>query len=297
MKSILLLGLLSLLSIAPLLAQPSPKPAGEREKAALALIDSLHFQQGDVSLGGGMAELKVPATFRYLNASDTAKVLEKLWGNPPGDKSLGMLVPSEVDLTSRDSWAVVISYVEDGYVKDGDAAKINYNDLLKDMQKGTLEASKERVKEGYPAIELVGWAAPPRYDAGAKKLYWAKKLKFGDSDAQTLNYDIRVLGRRGVLSLNCVASMDQLPEIERQTPQILSMVNFSQGHRYADFAPSTDKVAAYGIGALVLGGIAAKAGLFKVILVALLAAKKFVIIGAVALFSFFKKLFGKKNVS
>ncbi|MEO7933515.1 MAG: DUF2167 domain-containing protein [Chthoniobacterales bacterium] len=297
MKSLLLLGLLALFSIVPLPAQPTPEPPGEREKAATALIDSLHFQQGDVSLSGGMAQLKVPATFRYLNADDAAKVLEKLWGNPPGDKTLGMLVPAEVDLMSRDSWAVLISYVEDGYVKDDDAAKINYDDLLKDMQKGTEEASKERVKEGYPAISLVGWAAPPRYDAAAKKLYWAKKLKFGDSEMETLNYDIRVLGRRGVLSLNCVASMDQLPEIERQTPQILSMVNFSQGHRYADFAPSTDKVAAYGIGALVLGGIAAKAGLFKVILVALLAAKKFVIVGAVALFSFIKKFFGKKNVS
>src|SRR6201999_2028482 len=107
-------------------------------------------------------------------------------------------------------WAVIVSYEEDGYVKDEEAGKINYDELLKQMQKGIHDANKERERDGYPAMELVGWAAAPRYDRNTHKLYWAKNLKFTGEDENTLNYNIRMLGRRGVLVLNAVASMHQL---------------------------------------------------------------------------------------
>jgi uncharacterized membrane-anchored protein len=121
------------------------------------------------------------------------------------------------------------------------------------------------------------------------------ELKFSRQLEDTLNYDIRILGRRGVLVLNAIATMDQLPEIEQQTPQILAMVNFNDGNRYADFNPKVDKVATYGIAALVAGGVAAKLGLFKLVWVFLLAAKKFVIIAVVAVTAWIKKLFSRNN--
>src|SRR5205814_4303057 len=118
--------------------------------------------------------------------------------------------------------------------------------------------------QGYAAMELIGWAAPPRYDKAAHKLYWAKELKFSGETGNTLNYNIRVLGRRGVLVLNAVAAMLQLPEIEKNTPKILAAIDFNPGNRYADFSEASgDKVASYGIAALVAGGVAAKLGLFK----------------------------------
>ena len=116
-------------------------------------------------------------------------------------------------------------------------------------------------------------------------------MRFEDKFSDTLNYDIRILGRHGVLILRAVASMDQLPEIERQTPQILGMVDFNQGNRYADFDPKADKVAAYGIAALVAGGVAAKLGLFKLLWVFILAAKKFIIIAVVAVSAWLRKIF------
>ena len=186
-------------------------------------------------------------------------------------------------------------YEEDGYVKDDDADTIDYSKLLKQMQESAREANQQRVKKGYDPVELVGWAAKPRYDRQTHKLYWAKEIKFGDSPQHTLNYNIRILGRQGVLVLNAVASMPQLAAIEAATPQILSMVDFNEGHRYADFDSKTDKVATYGIAALVAGGIAAKLGLFKGLWVAILAGKKFVIMGIVALAALLKKFFGKAN--
>jgi uncharacterized membrane-anchored protein len=97
-----------------------------------------------------------------------------------------------------------------------------------------------------------------------------------------------------VLELNAIAGLDQLAEIDAQTPQILGMVDFKEGSRYADFDPKVDKVAKYGIATLVAGGVlavAAKAGFFKLLLVGLLAAKKFVIIGVIAVVAFIKKFF------
>jgi uncharacterized membrane-anchored protein len=191
---------------------------------------------------------------------------------------------------------VTISYADDGYVKDGDAGKINYDDLLKQMQTAIQEEDKARRDKGYPTMRLVGWAAPPHYDAATHKLYWAKDVRFDGEAEDTLNYDIRILGRHGVLVLTAVSEMDQFPEIQKQTPQILSMVDFNQGNRYADFDPKVDKVAAYGIAALVAGGVAAKLGLFKMLLVFLVAAKKFIIIALAAMAAWFRKIFGgRKN--
>jgi len=262
---------------------------------AKKLADSLHYQKGDITLRGGLAKIHVPGGFRYLDPADAGTVLSKIWGNPPSSNTLGMLVPADLSVASRDAWAVIITYDEDGYVKDDEAAKMDYDKLLKQMQDGMKEANEERKKGGYPPIDLIGWATPPRYDKATHKMFWAKELKFGDSPESTLNYNIRILGRRGVLVLNAVSGMGQLREIESVAPQIISMVDFQEGHRYADFNISTDKVATYGLIGLVAGGLAAKAGFFKVLLVALLAAKKFVIIGIAGLAAFFKKIFGKKN--
>ncbi len=53
-------------------------------------------------------------------------------------------------------------------------------------------------------------AAPPRYeDAATHKLYWAKELNFEGDSGDTLNYSICMLGRKGVLELNAIASIDQ----------------------------------------------------------------------------------------
>src|SRR5262249_41730642 len=172
---------------------------------------------------------------------------------------------------------------------DDEAASINYDDMLKQMKEGTREGNQERIKQGYEAIELIGWAAPPRYDKAAHKLYWAKELSFGGGPEHTLNYDIRALGRRGVVSI------DQLQAIEKDMREVLSFVEFNEGHRYGDYVAGVDKVAAYGIGALIAGTVAAKAGLFKLLLGALIAGKKFVIIALAALAAFLKKLFSGRR--
>ena len=253
----------------------------------------LGYQTGTVTVGGGIASIAVPPSFRFIGPDGSRRLLTQAWGNPPesADGVLGMLVPAEASPLSRQGWGIVITYDEDGYVDDSDAASINYPTLLKQMQDATAGENAERTKRGFPAIAVVGWAEPPTYDRASHKMYWAKDLMFGSSGEHTLNYSIRILGRRGVLVLNAVANMNQLPAVRSETQNVLTAVNFVEGHRYTDYLPGKDKAAAYGVAGLVLGATAAKAGLFKVLWIGILAFKKLIIAGVIALGAGLKRLF------
>jgi uncharacterized membrane-anchored protein len=238
-----------------------------QEQEGQKFVESLDYKDGAVALERGGVQLNVPAGFYFLSAKDAQRVIVDAWRNPPGaaEHVLGMIMPAD-KTPLDDAWGAVITYDEDGYVSDEDAAKIDYTSLLKEMQEGTEESSKERVKQGFPAIHLVGWASPPFYDRETHKLHWAKELEFGDSQQHTLNYDVRALGRKGVLKINFVAGMDQLDEIKGVIPAVMAMPQFEAGSRYADYVPGVDKVAAYGIGGLIAGKLLAKAGLLAIAL-------------------------------
>jgi len=206
-----------------------------------------------------------------------------------------MLIPSDVSVAGRDGWGIIVSYEDRGYVKEDEADKLGDAQLLKQIREMVQASNERRTKAGYPSVELIGWATPPRYDKATHKMYWAKEFKFGDSSENTLNYDIRILGRRGVLVLSAVATMDKLHEIETATPEILGMVDFKEGNRYIDFNSSTDKVATYGLAAMVAGGVLAKVGAFKGLIPLLLGMKKLIIVAFAGVAAFFKRLFGKKD--
>lgn len=269
--------------------------AAAADTSSEAFLASLKFQTGKISLPNGIATLDLPANFRYLSPADSEKLLVEGWGNPPGNETLGMIIPTETSPLSEAGWGVVITYTEDGHIKDEDADKIDYKELLDDMKKESEEANKERVKQGYSAMHLVGWAEQPSYDKSARKLLWAKEYSGDKQGENSLNYNIRVLGRKGVLVLNAVAGMKQISQIKQEMPSILAVTEFTKGNRYEDFDSKVDHTAEYGLAALVAGGVAAKMGLFAKLGVLLLAFKKFIIIGLVAVGAFLKKIFSKKE--
>ncbi|MCJ7958237.1 MAG: DUF2167 domain-containing protein [Pseudomonas sp.] len=291
---------LSLSSALPVFAAPAPAPAdaiapAETAETAEHFLASLKQKTGTVTLPSGIATLKLNDEFYYLDPADTERLLTDGWGNPPGFKTLGMIVPKAVSPLSERGWGVIVSYKADGHVSDEDAAKIDYAELLKQMQEEDEEDNQQRQKQGYAGLHLLGWAEPPRYDDATHKMYWARELKADDAQQTTLNYSIRVLGREGVLELNAVAAMADLSTIKQEMPKVLAFTNFTDGNLYTDFNPKTDKLATYGLAALVAGGIAAKAGLFAKIGIFLLAAKKFLVVGVVALFAVIRKLFNRNK--
>lgn len=283
----LLLGALLSLSAASAAQEPEAD-------AAAAFVQSLQFRSGEVEVPAAHARFRLNEEFRFLAQDDARRVLEQYWGNPPDDSVLGLIVPRTPSLVEDDAWAVVVTYVDDGYISDEDASEIDYVQILQDDQEATRDSNEARVQAGYEPIELVGWAEPPHYDSGSKKIYWAKELAFEGSPEHTLNYDIRALGRYGYLSLNAVANMGDLGKVRGGMQSLLPMVDFDAGHRYADYDASTDKAAAYGLAALVGGGLAAKTGLFGKLLALLLAAKKLVLPALLVAGAFVMRLFKGK---
>lgn len=288
---------------------PSTDPATELSQEDLAeyakflnemveFEQSLKYENGTITLKDGIAQIIVPEGFKYLNAADSDKILTDIWGNPPSkgdEKSLGLLVPEAFTIMNDSVFAINITYAKDGFIMDDDAKNINYDDLLKDMQSSEKEVNKLREKEGYPAIHLVGWASPPFYDAENKKLHWAQELKFGDYEERTLNYNIRILGRRGFLELNAIGGMEVLPAVKANIDPILSSVEFSEGHRYADFNPDLDKVAAYGIGGLIAGKVLLKTGIIAKFLLIFAKFWKIILLGGVGALAGLKSFFFKSK--
>ncbi|MFZ6815410.1 DUF2167 domain-containing protein [Undibacterium sp. Rencai35W] len=269
--------------------------APEKKMTAEEFVASLKFQQGKITVPNGIANLNLSPSFRYLSPEDTEKVLVDAWGNPPGAKTLGMIFPANVSPLSPASWGVVVTYDEDGHVKDDDADSINYDDLLKDMKEANVAANEERKKAGYFPMTLVGWAEKPSYDKTSHKFYWAKEFAGSKAGENSLNYNIRVLGRKGVLVLNAVAGMEQITEVKKEMQNVVAFTEFADGNRYADFDAKSDKVAEYGLAALVAGGVAAKLGFFGKIFAMLLAFKKLLLVGLAAAGAGIAKLFGKKK--
>ena len=263
-----------------------------------AYVDSVagtfQYDTGTVQLDHNLATLEIPQGFKYLDGANSEIVLTDFWGNPPSDEpSLGMLFPTNSGPNDEYGYAINITYSEEGYIQDEDAKDIDYDELLEQMQEGEEEINEMRMAQGYESIHLVGWASPPFYDEANKKLHWAKELKFGDIEENTLNYNIRVLGRRGYLNLNVIGEMNVLPEVKANIDNILPSVTFNEGHRYADFNPSLDKVAAYGIGGLIAGKVLSKTGILAGIGLFLAKMWKLILVAVVAIGAGIKRFFGK----
>lgn len=258
------------------------------------LWQSIDQQTGEIILPGDIAKLTVPDNFYYLNPKDTKKVLVEIWGNPEDSVGnvLGMIFPSNVTPFDDASWGVTIDYEEEGYIEDDGAADLDYAAMLAEMKQDTQASSEARVAQGYEPISLVGWAVQPFYDEQTKKFYWAKELQFGDNPSNTLNYNIRVLGRKGVLVMNFIAGMDQIDTINQNLDSVLAMAEFNQGLRYSDFDPDMDEVAAYGLGALVTGKVLAKTGFLAAAIIFL---KKFGVVILIATGAFVRKIFTRNK--
>jgi uncharacterized membrane-anchored protein len=202
--------------------------------------------------------LKLPAGYAYVPQPHATKVLNAM-GNPGDDSRLqGLVFPK-----GEAPWFATVRFVDAGYIKDDDAKDWNADDLLKSVREGTEQANVERKKNGVAAVQVIGWAEKPAYEATAHRLVWAISAKDENAPANTpqgVNYNTYVLGREGYFSLNLVTSMDTLPQDKTQAQALLSALAFDEGKRYADFNAQTDHVAEYGLAALVAGVAAKKLG-------------------------------------
>lgn len=252
------------------------------------ILKSLHPQSGVVALPDAKATLRLGDKYYFVNADESRKILVDAWGNPPSaaDGILGMVFPSGKTFLD-DTWGAVLSYDQSGYVSDEDAKTTDYGELLTELQSGEAQTNEARKRDGYEPLHLVGWAQQPNYDPATHSVIWAQNIKFGNQPDNSLNYDVRLLGRHGVLSLNLLSSMSRLPEIADAAKSFSGAASFDPGARYADFNKDTDKIAEYGVGGLVAAGLGiAAAKKLGFLAIALGLGKKligFIVIGLLAL--------------
>jgi uncharacterized membrane-anchored protein len=224
------------------------------------------------------AEFKVPESMAFLSDADTNKFLQ-MNGNLPQTGAYTIA-------NMKSNWFGILKFSEEGYVKDDE--KIDADALLKTLKENNQLGNEERRKQGLKTMTLEGWYFPPRYDTENKRLEWGTKLKAEGETGVTVNVTTKILGRSGYTSAILVSSPETM---EKDLPEFKeSLKNFSyvSGEKYSEWKQG-DKVAAYGLGALVLGGAAAvatKKGGFKLIMVAVLGA-------LAALWAMIKKFFGK----
>lgn len=254
------------------------KPQTEMEAAFAAANAVAQHGPGEVKLGD-QAMLELPKGFVYVPPRESGKLMHAM-GNRTGDDLLGLVFPA-----SDENWFVVIRFDPAGYIKDDDAKDWDADELLASLKAGTEEANKERAARGISAVEVVGWVEKPHYDAASHQLVWsiaAKDKGQPDTADQGINYNTYALGRHGYISMNLVTDRKLIGQYKAAARTLLANLDFNDGKRYADFDASTDKVATYGLAALVGGVAAKKLGLFAALGVFL---AKFWKLIAIALFA------------
>jgi uncharacterized membrane-anchored protein len=250
--------------IAPAFAAADAAPDARQQamhQAVTAAQAAIVKGPADVTLRD-QAKLALPEHFGFVPQQPAAALMRAM-GNRTGDDFLGLIVPQG----QGSHWFVAVSYHDSGYIKDDDARHWDADKLLQSLRDGTEAANEERVKAGIPALEVTRWIEPPAYEPQTHRLVWSAEARHKDGSSRdpSVNYNTYLLGREGYLSMNLITSASAVDEDKPAARALLAAVDFNSGKRYGDFNSSTDKVAAYGLAALVAGVAAKKLGLLALL--------------------------------
>jgi uncharacterized membrane-anchored protein len=295
-----LLGFLALMALGlgawPALAQPDPKQADPKRTEENSQITAA-LRKGPVDIPlHDEAVLHLPAGNVFLPAKEATILMQRM-GNFTGDNFLGLVLPTD----QKQNWFVDISYDDSGYVKDDEGKSIDADALLEEIRKGTQQDNDQRRVQGLAELEIAGWIEKPHYDTASHHLVWSLEAreKGGPANkATTVNYKTYALGRRGYITLNLVTSSSAVAADKAYVQGLLSALTFKPGAQYSDFNASTDKIAEYGLLALIGGVAIKKLGLLALGAAFFLKFLKVIIAGALGLsFAVKKFFFGKKAVT
>ncbi len=272
---------------------PDGSPGNEVEAAFAAAQEVMSAGPQDVPLRD-QALLKLPENYVFVPMPHAGRILEAM-GNRATESMLGMVFSAQQD---QSDWFVVMDYENSGYIKDDEAKDWNADDMLESLKEGTEQTNGDRRARGIPEMEIIGWVEKPTYDSTSHRLVWSVSSKdkgTASNGNEGINYNTYALGREGFVSMNLVT---QLGTIEQRKPvarELLAALQFSDGKRYSDFDSSTDKIAAFGLAALVGGVAAKKLGLFALIAAFVVKFAKVFIIGALAMGGAALKIFKRKS--
>jgi uncharacterized membrane-anchored protein len=236
--------------------------------------------------------IKVPEGYLFVPSLEAAKLMRAM-GNRTGSNLNGLVLSAKDGL----NWFALITYNKAGYVKDDDAKDWKADELLSQLREGTENGNADRIARGFSPVEVTGWVAAPAYDASTHRLVWSALLREkgagGGSDA-SVNYNTYALGREGFFQLNLITSEKQIEQDKGHARTLLAALGYNAGKRYEDFDASTDRVAEFGLAALIAGAAAKKLGMFALIGAFLLKSWKLLALGVLGFGSVFGRLFRRK---
>ncbi|MCI0348811.1 MAG: DUF2167 domain-containing protein [Acidobacteriales bacterium] len=244
----------------------------------------IDWQDGPATGDLRVAEIAIPEGYRFTGVAGAKRFME-LTQNPPTGRELGVLIPNTKGENDA-FWFVVFEFQEDGYIKDDEKDKLNSATLLNGIREGNESANKVRKERGWNTLEIVGWEKEPFYDQRSHNLTWAIRGRTPGQQDDVVNYSTRVLGRRGTMNVDLVLDPQLVSTVIPEFDNLIGGFTYKQGSRYSEFVQG-DKVAKYGLTALVAGGVGAaavKSGLLGKLW-------KFIVFGILALVALIKKIF------
>lgn len=266
---------------------PAAAPDAKAEaKEADAFNKQIGLKDGPLTGDMGFAQIKIPAGFVFTDGAG-AKKWAQLTTNPVSGKEIGLV-------GAPDGSLVLFEFDDIGYVKDDEKDDLKADDLLKDIKEGTASFNEERVRAGAPTLNIVGWEQTPAYNQATHALEWCVRAE--SQGKPSLNFNTRLLGRRGVVSVTLMFGGEQtLAQVLPGFRELLKGFSFKNGETYSEYK-SGDKLAEYGLAALVAGGgvaLAAKSGLLSKLGVLIAKGGKAIFLGVAALFGAVAKFFGR----
>ena len=279
------------------LAAAIPTIGGAQDKQ-LTVYNVIPWERGPLTADlGTTATVDIPDHCLFSDGKGAERFLRATENTPSGFES-GIMLCTVPGKDSSAHWFVVFSFDKSGYVKDANSEKLDAVAILKDMREGQEQANEERRDNGYQELVLPGWSRAPHYDSLTNNLTWALRVR-GKNESESdesINHSVRLLGRRGVMHADLVADPQDMGSAVPSFDSILTTFAYDADQSYAAWQPG-DKVAKYGLTALVAGGAgltAMKLGFFakawKSLLALLLAAKKLAIVVILAIGAFFKRI-------
>jgi uncharacterized membrane-anchored protein len=273
---------------------PVPSTEEQREAEAQAAWDAafgaaVPAPQQVALLDQG--SFSVPEGYFFIPKAEGTRLM-RAWGNMANGKTFQGLIAGR---RAEDQWIAEIAFIKEGYVKDDEAKNWDADNLLTNLKEGTEEANADRRERGFPEIEVIGWVEKPAYDAATHRLVWSASSRRKDAAPgapQTVNYNTYLLGREGYFALDFITGADRIEAEKPIARDLLAHLAFVQGKRYEDFSTDAgDKVATYGIAALVGGLAAKKLGLLALAAAFALKFAKVIAVGAIGVVALIGRIF------
>jgi uncharacterized membrane-anchored protein len=226
--------------------------AASTSPAQEAAPEPLPWQRGPMTapIGSELAEIDFAEDYIFLDAAGTRRLME-LTQNPVTGNEMATIAP----IDENAGWFVVFEFDEIGYVPDDEKDELDADAMIESIRSATEAANDERRERGWETMTIAGWHEEPHYDDRTNNLSWAIIAESGGE--QNINRIIKVLGRHGVMTVTLVAAPEELISAVPLTDTLLAGYRYQPGSSYAEYVPGSDKLAEYGLTALVVGGGAA----------------------------------------